>query len=340
VPVLTQPPRRIRVVLLVVVLALGSVLMGTPTALTATADPAALIETVNPAQSVYQLHDNAGNGMDTLKVVVDPTVAGRYLGVYHWPAGGTFHVGVATSTNLRSWNFVRELDGGASQPYLAFGPPPEYRPILAEEAFDGPHLRFKYWASVAGMLGAAAPSETFDARRSLSTCAEGTPDIRSVAYTTSKSTMTSGSTIIVGHHYYAGCETDRQALGVLRNFSSWSTRAQPQIDDSLTTAGAVGKHGDRDTFRYGSTSWQVIEGAITTASAMGDWRNLLYDGSTARLLHIRTAGGSMSFANPSTTVAVDPSGVRSLIVTEYLPSSGATPGEAGELLYWNPLTGG
>ena len=302
----------------------------------ATTSPRFLVENVPANQSVYHVHDSAGHTMDTLKVVTDPTTK-RYLGVYHWAVSNGYNVGIATSTDLRRWTYQRTLDLKASQPYLAFSS--KKLPILAVEAYTNSHLRFRYWSSVSAMLGTAAAVKTFDAPRTLSSCAEGTPDIRSITYSSVTSTLTSGSTIVVGHHYFANCKTDREALGTLVNFSKWTTKAQPSIDTAMTNAGAAGKHGDRDQFSYKSHTYTLYEGSISgTSFSMGDWRNYLYDGSTMVQLTIHTAMGSKAFANPSTTVLNDPSGVPSLLVTQFIPSEGAAAGESGELLYWKPLS--
>jgi hypothetical protein len=273
--------------------------------------------------------------MDTVKIVADPSTKGRYLAVYHWRAGSLFSVGVATSTDLRHWTYARTLDTAASQPYLAFSP--EKGPILAVEGQSPSHLRFYYWTSVAGMIGTAAPYKRFDAPKTLSTCSEGTPDVRAVSYKSSSSTITNGSVITVGHHFYANCQTDREAVGTLTNFAKWSTSATPAVDQELLNAGALGKHGDRDQFTYQGRQWQLYEGAVTAVSAMGDWRNFLSDGTQSRQLTIHTARGSTAFANPSVSVLADPSGIPSLLVTEFIPSEGAATGESGELIYWQPL---
>jgi hypothetical protein len=299
------------------------------------ADPGQLIENVPSATAVYQAHDSAGHSMDTVKIVADPTTKGRYLAVYHWLAGSLFSVGVATSTDLRHWTYARTLDTAASQPYLAFSP--KKGPILAVEGQSPSHLRFYYWTTVAGMLGTAAPYKRFDAPKTLSTCAEGTPGITAVSYKSSSSTITSGSTITVGHHYYANCQTDREAVGTLTNFGKWSTAAAPAVDQQLIDAGAPGKHGDRDQFTYQGGQWTLYEGSVTVASGMGDWRNFLSNGTQSRQLNIHTANGSTAFANPSVTVLADPSGVPSLLVTEFIPSQGAGARESGELIFWQPL---
>lgn len=299
------------------------------------ASPAALIETV-PANAVYGLHDSAGHTMDTVKVVADPTTAGRYLAVYHWQSGSTFDVGVATSTNLTTWTYKRTLDTAASQPYLAFSPAPKNGPIVADEAYGNSHLRFTYWTTVSGFLGTGAPYTTFDAPRTLSSCAEGTPAITAVHYASSSSTITSGSTITVTHHYFSNCQTDREASGTLTNFKTWTTAALPAVDTALVNAGAVGKHGDRDTFAYAGQNWTLYEGQDSTAMTEADWRPYLYDGTTATQMNVHTKGGSTAFANPAVT-DLTISGVPSLLVTLFIPSEGAAKDESGELLYWQPI---
>jgi hypothetical protein len=303
------------------------------------ASPASLIENPPAATSVYGLHDSAGHTMDTVKVVVDPTTASRYLSVYHWLNGSTFNVGVATSTDLRTWTYRRTLDANGSQPYLAFSPAPKDGPILADEGTPTNHLRFKYWTSVSAMLGTTAAFKTFDAPQTLSKCAEGTPSITSVAYASASSTITSGSKIVVTHHYFENCQTDREASGTLTDFSKWTTTALSATDTALTDAGAAGKHGDRDTFTYQGARWELFEGQNTdTSESLDTFRPYLYDGVTARQLNVNSAKGSAGFANPSVTLLPDPSGVQSLLVTFFVPSGNAASGEAGEMLYWQPLT--
>lgn len=296
-----------------------------------------LLETVSTARSAFHLKDSAGHSMDTLKVVPDPTTPGRYLGVYHWLAGTTFNVGVATSTDLKTWTYRRTLDTNGSQPYLGFTPAPKNGPLLALETQSPNHLRFKYWTGVAGMLGTTAPYVVFDAPKTLSQCAEGTPNIRAVTYADSTSTITNGSTVVVGHHYFQNCATDRQALGTLTNFSSWNTAARPDVDAALVSAGAAGKHGDRDRFFDQGSAYELYEGTVDTSFSFADWRNYLWDGSTAVQLNIHTPGGSTAFANPSVTVMNDPNGVQSVVVTQFIPSEGSASGEGGELIYWNPV---
>lgn len=322
-----KPMRKL--VALIAVATLG--LLGL-TSCTPPTNVAALITHVDSARSAYHLHDSAGQTMDTLKVVADPTTAGRFLGVYHTYTGSTYLSSVATSTDLKNWTYKRTFELDGSQPYIAFGPNNE--PIIADEVFMNSHLRFFYWSSVAALLGTTGPVAQYDAARTLSSCAEGTPDIRDVT----GSTMAT-SNIVVGHHYFSGCSTDREAVGLLVHFNSWGTNTYPDFDTALTNAGAPGKHGDRDVFTVGGNDYSIVEASTETSPSgfsFALWRSWLYDGDTATKETPITAGGSTAFANPSATEAVV-NGVNSLIVTQFIPSSGAATGESGELIYWNPL---
>src|SRR5262249_37569639 len=79
----------------------------------------------------------------------------------------------------------------------------------------------------------------------------------------------------------------------------------------------------------------VIEGQFTKGD-FGSWRSFIYDYQTgnADMMSIRTDGGSASFANPSITNLVAPNGQSAIAVTMFIPSQGAAPGEAGELIYY------
>lgn len=318
-----------------------------------TSDVPTLLETVDPLRSAFQLQDSLTHSMDTLKVVPDPTVSGRYLGVYHWFEDPDFSVGVATSTDLVTWTHQRTLTTSGSQPYLAFDP--NDAPILAFESTSAGwggewdeddwgdtaasnHLSFRYWTTVAGMLGVTAPAASFDAPQDLSAFAEGTPNIRSVTYASPSSTIDNGSTIVVGHHYFEDGITDREALGTLTNFDTWNTGIRADVDAALTAAGGPGKHGDRDRFYSGNVPYEVFEATTNEVFSFADWRCFLWDGSTALQLAIGTPGGSTAFANPTVTVMDDPTGDPSLVVTQFIPSEGAAALEGGELIYWNPIT--
>jgi hypothetical protein len=301
---------------------------------------AALITDVTAADAYrYGLHDSAGSSMDTLKVI--PDSAGGYLGVYHTLIGGAFHVMLATSSDLLTWTYRVDLDTHASQPTLAATSDGGY--LLVEEADNNglvatsaTWLRFRHYASFA-QLAAAAPDRTFDAPHTLVSTtggAEGTPNI----YSASLSPDLSHSVIDIGFHYFKDAVVDRQARGTLVNFSAWSTRTEPQIDSAITALGVTGNIGDRDSVVFDGAQLNIHEGQLTKGD-WSSWRVFLYDPATtgAVRISVQTHKGSVSFANPSYSILIGPTGSRVIVVTLFLPVSGSATGEAGELLYFRRL---
>ena len=318
---------------------------GTPSpTITPSPDPVtdlmALITDVTAANAYrYGLRDSAGSSMDTLKVIRDS--AGRYLGVYHTLIGGAFHVKLATSSDLLTWTYRTDLDMHASQPTIAATSDGGY--LLAEEADNNglvatsaTWLRFRHYASFTSLL-AAAPDDTFNAPHTLVSTtggAEGTPNI----YSASLSPDLSHSVIDIGFHYFKDAFVDRQARGTLVNFSAWSTGAEPQIDSAITTLGVAGNIGDRDSTVFDGARLNIHEGQLTRGD-WSSWRVFLYNQVTGHAvrLPVRTHKGSVSFANPSYSILTGPTGTRVIVVTLFLPVSGAAAGEAGELLYFRQL---
>jgi hypothetical protein len=301
---------------------------------------AALITDVTAADAYrYGLRDSAGSSMDTLKVI--PDGAGGYLGVYHTLISGAFHVKLATSMDLLTWTYRVDLDTHASQPTLAATSDGGY--LLAEEADNNglvatsaTWLRFRHYATFASLL-AAAPDRTFDAPHTLVSTtggAEGTPNI----YSASLSPDLSHSVIDIGFHYFKDAVVDRQARGQLVNFSAWSTRTEPQIDNAITALGVAGNIGDRDSVVFEGAQLNIHEGQLTKGD-WSSWRVFLYDPTTARAapVPVQTHKGSVSFANPSYSILSGPTGSRVIVVTLFLPVSGSAAGEAGELIYFRQL---
>jgi hypothetical protein len=274
----------------------------------------------------YGTTDSAGRTMDTAKIIADP--AGGYLAVYHTMISGAFHVGLATSTDLINWTFQYDLGSRASQPVITALPNGGF--VLAWEQEPNNHLAFRYYSSRANLLSGTV-AKSFDAPRKLSPCAEGTPNIYSVTLNPD----IDHSTIDIGHHYYWNCDRDRQARGQLTNFDSWTRSAQPSYDDALLRWKVGGNIGDREALSFKGYQFDVIEGQFTKGD-FGSWRTFLYDHQTgiADQTNIRTEGGSTAFANPSITSLKAPDGRMALVMTLFIPSEGAAPGESGELIYY------
>lgn len=68
----------------------------------------------------------------------------------------------------------------------------------------------------------ATPSRTYEAPRTLSLRAEGTPNIYA-----GDSTQ-----VEVGFHYWSGCDVGRQARGVT-DWISWSAATEPSLDSAV-----------------------------------------------------------------------------------------------------------
>ena len=285
----------------------------------------------------YAAHDNLGHTLDTLKVINNPQ--GGYIGVYHANVAGTFEVMLGTSSDLLTWKFEAILARSASQPTIA---------RLGDRSFlvafeqsggctgsNGPGgscLRFQHYADISALL-AARSDQTFQAPRTLSPCAEGTPNI----YSAKLHPDLAHSMIRVGFHYFRTCQVDRQATGVLTNFSKWHAYVPTEPNALVQALGAVGNIGDRDAIGFGGGEYRLIEGQLVNGD-FGSWRTFLFDRSTgAKLLTVHTHRGSTAFANPTASWVKAPGGGVAIVVTQFLPVQGAAPGEAGELVYYRTL---
>ncbi|MDN5284706.1 MAG: hypothetical protein JWR38_980 [Mucilaginibacter sp.] len=285
-----------------------------------------IVENVTTADGkIYNAKDNTGKTMDCLKIIANPS--GGYIGVYHTMINGTFKVNLASSTDVLHWTWIRELagsnNGGASQPAIAatgggF--------VMVWEQEPNNHLKFSYFNSWTDLQNGAV-AKTFEAPHTLSTCAEGTPNIYSA----------SSTSVDVGFHYWSNCDVDRQARGTT-NWTTWTASKQTQIDNAILYWGVQGNIGDRDGYlSFQGFNFGLIEGQGTKGD-FGTWRCYLYDYQTgnADKLNIHTDGGSLAFANPTIT-ALTIGGQAALVITQFIPSQNSASGEAGELIYYKKL---
>src|SRR3989442_9081949 len=137
------------------------------------------------------------------------------------------------------------------------------------------------WARRPSIMSGAW-SRSFRAYRTISACAEGTPNISSVRL----SPGLRDSVIHVGFHYYTDCEMDRQARGRLVDFSSWSARSAPELDAPIEAAGVRGGIGDRDIGFFGGGRYTPTGGQVE----QGNWatrRVFLSQRSTPSTLHLQ-----------------------------------------------------
>ncbi|MCX4975901.1 hypothetical protein [Streptomyces sp. NBC_00620] len=291
----------------------------------ATARLASLVGDVREADGyAYDLRDDTGRTMDTAQIIRTPD--GTYLAVYHSTlADGRFHSAVATSTDLRTWTRRHDFGAGTSQPTLAADGAGGY--VLAYEKDPDNHIAVRGYVDLEALLAGKA-ARAYDAPRTLSRCAEGTPDITSVH----------DGTVELTGHYRARCDTDRQLRATLRDFTTWHAEPDQRLDRALEAWGTSGNIGDRSSLELGGGELVLIEGQRRRED-FGSWRTYAYDPATGRAdrLTLRTHGASQAFANPSATLLTDPEGHPALLVSVFVPSEGAAPGEAGQLLYWREL---
>ncbi|KAJ7247177.1 hypothetical protein B0H12DRAFT_1125485 [Mycena haematopus] len=296
-----------------------------------------LITDVSAADgAVYGARDNLGQSMDTAKVIQAPE--GDYLAVYHTlvDADNQFHSSIGTSKDLRTFTWAAGFGAGSSQPtiFAVHGGSAGY--VVAWEQEPANHIAVRYFPDRHHLLAGNA-TRAFDAPRTLSRCAEGTPNI----YAVQMNPDIDHSIIDIGGHYYRNCNVDRQQRGTLTNFTTWVTEPQPELDGTIEAWGVEGNIGGRDpllafaTEKGGESRFQLIEGQFTFGD-FGSWRIYLHDLSTGTAVRvdIATAKGSTAFANPSISRIISPQGREAIVVGLFLPSEGAAAVEAGQLIYY------
>jgi hypothetical protein len=308
-----------------------------------------LIEEVTASDARrYRVTDDLGREMHCAKIVADPhaaatdsdtaasnatatTSSGRYLAVYHSTlVDGRFHSALATSTDLLTWQYVRDFGPGSSQPTIAVVPGSGGYLVAWEQDPDS-HIALRYFPDRHTLFG-GPPLREFNARRrTLSRCAEGTPNVYSVLLNPD----IDHSVITLGGHYWWRCDRDRQLMATLTNFKRWHVVRRPELDDALLRWSVGGNIGGRDPISFFDHSYAVIE-AQHVKGDFGSWRTYVYDYAAreAEPTAIRTDGGSTAFANPHVTALTAPDGRRALAVSLFVPSEGAAPGEAGQLIYY------
>ena len=276
----------------------------------------------------YGAHDHLGHSMDCVKII-KRTDNEDFIGVYHTYVNGTPRVNLAISTDLVNWTWLRELAFLGSQPTIVVPSDQPQGYIVAWEQEPNNHLQFAFYSTWSN-LQAGVFQKSYSVPRSLSRCAEGTPNIYG------QPTLNS---IDVGFHFYDNCVVDRQARATLKNFNLWTEiRKQPMVDNAILHYGVQGNIGDRDALsNYNGFAFIVIEGQFKPQD-FGTWRSFVFDPQTnnADQVTVVTDGGSQAFANPTVTLTTW-KGQNILIVTLFVPGEQSAPGEAGELIYYHKL---
>jgi hypothetical protein len=283
----------------------------------------ALIENVQLADARrYDTKDNLNQSMDCVKIVANPE--GGFMGVYHHYVNGIAKVFIAKSSDFLNWTMIKELGSQASQPTIAAASDGGF--VTAWEQEPNNHIKINYYGTLSNLFNGLS-AKTYDVPWTLSSCAEGTPNIYAA----------SSTLVDIGFHYFQNCIVDRQAHGTLTNFQSWSASANDHFDNALLYWGVKGNIGDRDALQYDGYHFGEIEGQFINGD-FGSFRSFIYDYQTgnAEQLNMITDKGSKAFANPTIT-AMQINGQKALVMTFFLPSEGAVNGEAGELIYYRTI---
>ena len=291
-----------------------------------------LISLLNNVRSAngksYQTRDSTGSTVDAMKIIqAGPS---SYIGVYHVNQNGFFSVRVGTSSDLAHWQYVNVLEPNASQPTIAAPSNGSYLVAYEKrEASGDSHLEFRTYPTVLG-LEIALSTKQFDAPRTFSSVAEGTPSIHDATL----GPTLHHSTIHVGFHYYdTSLGVDRNARATLTNFSSWTSQVATDINSALPVGGNI---GGRDSLTFQGYPFTVVE-AQSIVGDWSSWRVYVWDetAKTMTRLSPQTDAGSFAFANPKASAIVDPAGHRALVATMFIPWQGSAGNEAGPLIYWN-----
>lgn len=286
---------------------------------------------------VAEARNNLGNSLDALDVIAAPPgqgVAGRYIGVHHAFVDGVFVTKLATSNDLTTWTHRGDLATHASQPTLAALPDGGF--VLAFER-DAPDPQ---WVSVSNLavrhyagwaaLAAGSFDREVDLPRTLAPTAEGTPalDVRSW-------NGPDASQVAITFHYFKSITVDRQAAGMLTNFSAagWAPQPDVTVNDLFVELGTRGNLGDRADLLFEGHPFAILE-AQSIRSDFGSWRWFLYDRDRdeARQIALRLPGGSYALGNPTVRALSGPSGQPVLLISGYVFHQGAAAREAGQFI--------
>lgn len=319
-----------------------------------TGDVVDLLTDVTGADMVrYDAKDTTSTNVEALKAIdcqCGPT-SPRYLGVSHAVVDGAFQVRLSSSDDLATWTYQRTLDVGGSQAVIERLPGGGYL-VVDENTTPGvegglPHVRLLHYADLDALV-AAAPSRVYDAPRALAPTAEGTPEIRAIDWHGTLGDVTD-ATIRLSMHYYWQQDVDRQALGTLTDWSTWSAVRRDGLNgllsEGLLGGGLLGgllhlggNWGGRDGFDYDGRDYEVVE-VQAVKNDWSTWRSSLYDVTANRLLALpmRVHYGQTSFGNHKVSVLDAPTGTgRVLFGSAFLFSEGA-PNGAGQMLYYHRL---
>jgi hypothetical protein len=295
--------------------------------------------------SVYGAHDNLDEPVDVLDPIAAP--GSGYLGVYQTPVGRSttnLRISLGRSRDLVHWKRVAVLDpSGASMPTLRPVPgTPGYLLAYEKTGSHSDFIRVRYYGGLNGLETGRARA-SIDLPPRLSGLNNGTPAFAAIDW----GGGLRRSTLTLTFHYEsrAGGQDgpDREAIGILRGFRTWTAKRDSATDALLDSEGLLGSHGDQRFFRLGGATWRVLE-AESRFGDLDSWHVALYDPAARRFapVALSTPAGRyyQSLANPVVSVLPAPGGRgQALVVTMFVFATGKAASQAGELVFYRRLAG-
>jgi hypothetical protein len=273
----------------------------------------------------YAVRDHRGNMMNCVKII-KRTGSEEFIDVYHTYINNVLRVNLAISEDLLQWTWLQELAVHSSQPTIVVPADQPQGYLIVWEETPGSHLKFAFYMTWDDLKNGIA-QKTLEIERTLSRCAEGTPNIYG------EPTL---DNIDVGFHFSDDCTFDRQARGTLTNFTAWNKiEKQRTIDSALFHCGVRASIRDRDALvNFDDYAFTIIEGQFIPKN-IGTWRIFVFDPqtNTADQVPIINDEKSESFTNPTMTLTTL-NGQRILLITLFILNEKLGAGEAGELIYY------
>ncbi len=309
----------------------------------------------------YNLTDSSGQAMQTPSIIDLTNQPYKYAAVYHTPypveGGYRYKVNLAVSNNLLNWQFVRSLVDNADMPRIVKVKGASWL-VLVHEQWLGPdqastapaQLGFQLFYDANDLLNGIIRSTWIQPQYMGDL--NGTPSIYNFSLSLTNNYY--GVNGQFGFHFWDGSR-DVNAVSTIVNLFNPSTQPQNypstavNYNNLFMSQGVSGNIGQRDTIQTtGGRRYNIQEGNIGAPGQSWElWRVWLYTfgdtnsyptgNGTVLMLSPQTVKGSSSFGNPSITVVKPPlanqTGKR-IVVSYFLFSEGAAPGEAGSLLYF------
>lgn len=310
--------------------------------------------------SRYQCTDSAGNVMGVCSIIEMVGQTYKYAAVYHVSDTSDFYtIKLAQSNDLLNWTYVTTLVQNASMPKIVQVSGSNWILLVHEQWQNtGPQgqsaapCRFAYELFYDfGDLLSGTIRATWTAPQYSSSNLDGTPSVYNA------SLALSGGYYVVngqyGFHFFDGTRDVNAVTTTFDLFSPAGTATTMPSTASaynavITSAGAAGSIGQRDTLQTTTARFNLQEGNLTGVNDFSQWRVFLYTfgdsfsyptgSGSATQLTITTPNGSTSIGNPSVNVVNSPSGSGySLVVCYFIFGQGAGAGEAGPLIFYYDL---